>query len=78
MHSYVFISYILNIKLDAKDISLKNIVMKFSPVEFKSNKDKEVNGQLQSNITHVRKEKLRVMRNVKRNDLEESVPRKAS
>lgn len=49
----------INIKLDAEDLTLKNTDMNFSLLEFKSNKDKEVSGQLQSDITHFMKEKLK-------------------
>lgn len=48
-----------NIKLDAKNITLKNIDMKFPLLEGKCNKDKHANGQLQSNIIHAMKEKLK-------------------
>lgn len=48
-----------NIKLDAKNITLKNTDMNFPLLECKCNKDKQANGQLQSNIMHAMKEKLK-------------------
>ena len=48
-----------NIKLDAKNMTLKNIDMNFPLPEGKWTKDKHANGQLQSNIIHAMKEKLK-------------------
>lgn len=48
-----------NIKLDAKNMTLKNTDMNFPLPEGKCNKDKHANGQLQSNIIHAVKEKLK-------------------
>lgn len=48
-----------NIKLDAKNITLKHTDMNFPLFEGKCNKDKHANGQLQSNIIHAMKQKLK-------------------